>query len=199
MIKIFFFYFLFEVPAAAELDLLRKSQGRQKVTRKRRAAVRSSRKLERRLRRVMRTARRASNVEVPSFLRNLVKETEKMVTFFFKGGSKEAGSVEEDIFDEDDMMPSPYLDRPILEKYISEGGSPLGVNYATASMQGWRAQMEDAHTCMPQLRGELAEWGYFAVFDGHAGTTVAQYCSRNLLEHILATGKHIICIVHHFV
>uniref|UniRef100_A0A8C5ETX2 protein-serine/threonine phosphatase n=1 Tax=Gouania willdenowi TaxID=441366 RepID=A0A8C5ETX2_GOUWI len=85
-------------------------------------------------------------------------------------------------------MPSPYLDRPILEKHISEGGSDLGVNYALASMQGWRAQMEDAHTCMPQLKGELTDWAYFAVFDGHAGNTVAQYCSRNLLEHILATG-----------
>uniref|UniRef100_A0A665ULF7 protein-serine/threonine phosphatase n=1 Tax=Echeneis naucrates TaxID=173247 RepID=A0A665ULF7_ECHNA len=81
----------------------------------------------------------------------------------------------------------PYLERPILEKHVSEGGSQSGLNYAVASMQGWRAQMEDAHTCMPQLRGELTDWGYFAVFDGHAGTTVAQYCSRNLLDHILAT------------
>lgn len=136
----------------------------------------------------MRTARRASNVEVPSFLRQLVKETEKMVTFFFKGGNREAGPGEEDNLDEDDSMPSPYLDHPILEKHVTEGGSQSGVNYAMASMQGWRAQMEDAHTCMPQLRGELAEWGYYAVFDGHAGTTVAQYCSRNLLDHILGTG-----------
>lgn len=150
--------------------------------------ARSSRKLERRLRGVMRTARRASNVEVPSFLRQLVKETEKMVTFFFKGGVKEAGPEEEEDNLDDDSMPSPYLEHPILEKHVSEGGSQLGVNYAVASMQGWRAQMEDAHTCMPQLRGELAEWGYYAVFDGHAGTTVAQYCSRNLLDHILATG-----------
>lgn len=150
--------------------------------------ARSSRKLERRLRGVMRTARRASNVEVPSFLRQLVKETEKMVTFFFKGGVKEAGPVEEEDNSDDDSLPSPYLEHPILEKHVSEGGSQLGVNYAVASMQGWRAQMEDAHTCMPQLRGELAEWGYYAVFDGHAGTTVAQYCSRNLLDHILATG-----------
>ena len=127
-------------------------------------------------------------MEVPSFLRQLVKETEKMVTFFFKGGSREAGPGEEDSLDEDDSMPSPYLERPILEKHVSEGGSRSGMNYAVASMQGWRAQMEDAHTCMPQLRGELTEWGYFAVFDGHAGTTVAQYCSRNLLDHILATG-----------
>ncbi|XP_071380341.1 protein phosphatase, Mg2+/Mn2+ dependent, 1Na (putative) [Centroberyx affinis] len=136
----------------------------------------------------MRTARRASNVEVPSFLRQLVKETEKMVTFFFKGGPREKGSEEEDEIDEDDTLHSPYLDRPILEKNVTEGGSQCGVNYAMASMQGWRAQMEDAHTCMPQLAGELAEWGYFAVFDGHAGTTVAQYCSRNLLDQILATG-----------
>ncbi|XP_033953736.1 protein phosphatase, Mg2+/Mn2+ dependent, 1Na (putative) isoform X1 [Pseudochaenichthys georgianus] len=136
----------------------------------------------------MRMARRASNVEVPSFLRQLAKETEKMVTFFFKGGPKETGAEEEDSFDEDGSMLSPYLDRPILEKHVSEGGSKLGVNYAMANMQGWRSQMEDAHTCKPQLEGELTEWGYFAVFDGHAGTTVAKYCSTNLLGHILATG-----------
>ncbi|KAG8001997.1 Protein phosphatase 1B, partial [Nibea albiflora] len=105
----------------------------------------------------------------------------------FKGGTKEEAPGEEDNSDEDDYM-SPYLDHPILEKHVSEGGSQSGMNYAMASMQGWRTQMEDAHTCMPQLSGELTEWGYFAVFDGHAGTTVAQYCSRNLLDHILATG-----------
>lgn len=136
----------------------------------------------------MRTARRASNVEVPSFLRQLVKETEKMVTFFFKGGSRETEPGEEDNLDEDDGIPSPYLEHPILEKYVSEGGSHVGLNYAVASMQGWRAQMEDAHACMPQLRAELRDWGYFSVFDGHAGTTVAQYCARHLLDHILAAG-----------
>lgn len=137
----------------------------------------------------MRTARRASNVEVPSFLRHLVKETEKMVTFFFKGGTREADPGDEDNSDEDDLMPSPYLEHPILEKHVSEGGCEMGVSYAMASMQGWRAQMEDAHTCIPQLQGDLKEWGYYAVFDGHAGTTVAQYCSKNLLDHILATGN----------
>ncbi|XP_067102521.1 protein phosphatase, Mg2+/Mn2+ dependent, 1Na (putative) [Osmerus mordax] len=136
----------------------------------------------------MRTARRASAVEVPSFLRQLAKETEKMVTFFFKGGQRDNQGGEDGEFEDDDSYPSPYLDRPILEKHISEGGSQWGVNYALASMQGWRVQMEDAHTCMPHLEGELAEWGYFAVFDGHAGSTVAEYCARNLLEHILQTG-----------
>lgn len=167
------------------LDLLRQTKGRRGGTRRRR----SGRKLERRLQKVMRTARRASNVEVPSFLRQLVKETEKMVTFFFKGGTRGPASGEKDNLDENDLMPSPYLEHPILEKLVSEGGSELGLSYAVASMQGWRAQMEDAHTCIPQLRGELKEWGYYAVFDGHAGTTVAQYCSKNLLDHILATGN----------
>ncbi|XP_036392518.1 protein phosphatase, Mg2+/Mn2+ dependent, 1Na (putative) [Megalops cyprinoides] len=135
----------------------------------------------------MRTARRASNVEVPSFLRQLVKETGKMVTFFFKGEKAEGVSngMEDD---EDDDMPSPYLERPILEKHTAEGEAKWGSNYALASMQGWRAQMEDAHTCTPEIDGDLSDWGYFAVFDGHAGSTVAQYCSRNLLDHILATG-----------
>lgn len=170
---------------------MRKTHFRRSGTRRRRAAGKSSRKLEQRLRCVMRTARRASNVEVPSFLRQLVKETEKMVTFFFKGGSRERGCVDEDNLDEEDAMPSPYLDRPILEKHVSEGGSHSGLNYAVASMQGWRAQMEDAHTLMPQLKGDLEDWAYFAVFDGHAGITVAQYCSKNLLDHILTTGTQL--------
>lgn len=127
-------------------------------------------------------------MEVPSFLRQLVKETEKMVTFFFKGGSRERGSDEDDSLDEDDCFPSPYLEHPILEKHVFEGSSQSGLNYAVASMQGWRAQMEDAHTCTPQLSGELKNWGYFAVFDGHAGTTVAQYCSKHLLDRMIATG-----------
>lgn len=149
-----------------------------------------ARKLEHRLRGVMRTARRASTVEVPSFLRQLARETERMVTFFFRGGngSPRDSSGEED--EDEDTMPSPYLDRPQLTKHTAEGGTKSRITYALAGMQGWRAQMEDAHACVPELDGELAEWGYYAVFDGHAGTTVAQYCARNLLTQILASGTY---------
>ncbi|CAL8350363.1 unnamed protein product [Arctogadus glacialis] len=139
----------------------------------------------------MRTARRASNVEVPSFLRQLAKETEKMVTFFFKGGPRERDAGEDrdaDGEDGEDAAPSPYLDRPVLEKVVAEGGCGRGTSYAVASMQGWRSSMEDAHTCLPALKAPLAAWSYYAVFDGHAGSSVAQYCSRNLLDHILASG-----------
>lgn len=137
----------------------------------------------------MRTARRASTVEVPTFLRQLARETERMVTFFFRssnGSPRDTAEEEED----EDAIPSPYLDRPQLTKHTAEGGTKYSMNYALAGMQGWRAQMEDAHACVPELDGELAEWGYYAVFDGHAGTTVAQYCARNLLTHILATGTY---------
>lgn len=141
----------------------------------------------------MRTARRASSVEVPSFLRQLARETERMVTFFFRGGTasgeaspRDGSSSEEE--DDEETIVSPYLDRPVISKHTAEGGTRSGLNYALASMQGWRAQMEDAHTCVPELDGELEEWGYYAVFDGHAGTTVAQYSSRHLLSHIISTG-----------
>ncbi|XP_036381735.1 protein phosphatase, Mg2+/Mn2+ dependent, 1Nb (putative) [Megalops cyprinoides] len=131
----------------------------------------------------MRTARRGS-VEVPAFVRQLVKGTEKMVTSFFRGGRAE-GEEEEG---EEEAVPSPYLDRPVLEKHLVEGHVKWGVSYALASMQGWRAHMEDDHNCFPELGGELTNWGFFAIYDGHAGSAVAQYCSQNLLEYILATG-----------
>lgn len=137
----------------------------------------------------MRTARRASTMEVPSFLRQLVKETEKMVTFFFKGGRRESGT-DVEYFENEEDVGSPYLKRPILEKDTEEGGSKWGVNYGMASMQGWRAQMEDSHTCMPEMTDALPGWSYFAVYDGHAGRTVARYCSRHLLDFILDTGTH---------
>ncbi|XP_063060112.1 protein phosphatase, Mg2+/Mn2+ dependent, 1Nb (putative) isoform X2 [Engraulis encrasicolus] len=86
------------------------------------------------------------------------------------------------------VIPSPYLERPVLDKLLEEGCGPWGVTFACACMQGWRATMEDFHNCYPQLGGRLSDWGFFAVFDGHAGSAVAEHCSRNLLEHILATG-----------
>ncbi|KAJ8372620.1 hypothetical protein AAFF_G00280850 [Aldrovandia affinis] len=127
----------------------------------------------------MRTARRG-NVEVPSFVRQLVRGTEKMVTFF-KGGR---GEEEE----EEEAIPSPYLDRPVLEKHLEEGRASWGLTYALASMQGWRTHMEDDHSCVPELGGELSDWGFFAVYDGHAGSMVARHCSQHLLDYILATG-----------
>lgn len=127
---------------------------------------------------------------MPAFVRQLVKETEKRVSSFFKGGRGGASDREQTGEGEkEEAIPSPYLDRPVLDKLTEEGCARWGLTYALGSMQGWRANMEDFHNCVPQLGGELAEWSFFAVFDGHAGSTVAQYCSQHLLGQILATGK----------
>lgn len=139
----------------------------------------------------MRTSRKGS-VEMPAFVRQLVKETEKRVSSFFKGGRGGAAEGEQaGEGEKEEVIPSPYLDRPVLDKLTEEGCVRWGLTYALGSMQGWRANMEDFHNCVPQLGGELADWSFFAVFDGHAGSTVAQYCSQHLLGHILAAGKRL--------
>ncbi|TRY97921.1 hypothetical protein DNTS_034145 [Danionella cerebrum] len=122
----------------------------------------------------MRTSRKGT-VEMPAFVRQLVKETEKRVTSFFKGGrgggAGDASEGEEG-GEEEGVLPSPYLDRPVLDKHMQEGCASWGLTYALASMQGWRAHMEDFHNCFPQLGGELSHWAFFAVFDGHAGSKI---------------------------
>ncbi|MGH0161405.1 UNVERIFIED_CONTAM: hypothetical protein FKN15_041261 [Acipenser sinensis] len=115
--------------------------------------------------------------QMTSFVRLLARETEKMVSFFFKGGPEE-----------EEGLTRVYLDQPVLDKETGEGGTQGGLRYALASMQGWRAHMEDAQSCVAELPGELSDWCFFAVYDGHAGSKVAQYCSHHLLEHILKTG-----------
>ncbi|KAJ3589318.1 hypothetical protein NHX12_010163 [Muraenolepis orangiensis] len=149
----------------------------------------------------MRTSRKTP-VEMPAFVRQLVKETERRVGSLFKGGGGRGGGaggaegepgMEEggggDLAEVVEAVPSPYLDRPVLDKLVEEGCSRWGLTYALGSMQGWRSTMEDFHNCVPQLGGELADWSFFAVFDGHAGSSVARYCSQHLLGQILATGQ----------
>mmetsp|Transcript_2834 Transcript_2834/g.3164 ORF Transcript_2834/g.3164 Transcript_2834/m.3164 type:complete len:363 (+) Transcript_2834:61-1149(+) len=49
----------------------------------------------------------------------------------------------------------------------------------------YRAKMEDVHTYVANFAEKL-DWGYFAIFDGHAGKQTARWCGNNLhtlLEH----------------
>uniref|UniRef100_A0A667XT56 Protein phosphatase 1B n=1 Tax=Myripristis murdjan TaxID=586833 RepID=A0A667XT56_9TELE len=81
-----------------------------------------------------------------------------------------------------------FLDKPKTEKYNSHGEGN-GLRYGLSSMQGWRVEMEDAHTAVVGLPAPgLAEWSFFAVYDGHAGSRVANYCSKHLLEHIISAS-----------
>ncbi|KAG7492504.1 hypothetical protein MATL_G00015270 [Megalops atlanticus] len=80
-----------------------------------------------------------------------------------------------------------FLDKPKTEKHTAHGAGN-GLRYGLSSMQGWRVEMEDAHTAVVGLPHGLDDWSFFAVYDGHAGSRVANYCSQHLLEHIV-TGS----------
>uniref|UniRef100_A0A3B3BZY1 Protein phosphatase 1B n=1 Tax=Oryzias melastigma TaxID=30732 RepID=A0A3B3BZY1_ORYME len=78
-----------------------------------------------------------------------------------------------------------FLDKPKTEKHNSHGEGN-GLRYGLSSMQGWRVEMEDAHTAVLGLQTPgMSDWSFFAVYDGHAGSKVANYCSKHLLEHII--------------
>lgn len=78
-----------------------------------------------------------------------------------------------------------FLDKPKTEKHNC-CGMGNGLSYGLSSMQGWRVDMEDAHTVVLGLPAPgMADWSFFAVYDGHAGSRVANYCSKHLLEHII--------------
>lgn len=80
-----------------------------------------------------------------------------------------------------------FLDKPKMEKYNS-CGEGNNLRYGLSSMQGWRVEMEDAHTAVIGLPDTLDHWSFFAVYDGHAGSQVAKYCCEHLLEHITSNS-----------
>lgn len=43
----------------------------------------------------------------------------------------------------------------------------------------YRSKMEDVHTYVANF-AERLDWGYFAIFDGHAGKQTARWCGNNL-------------------
>ncbi|XP_053373764.1 protein phosphatase 1B-like [Mercenaria mercenaria] len=79
-----------------------------------------------------------------------------------------------------------FLDKPKTDKH-NEGGVGNGLRYGLASMQGWRVEMEDAHTAVIGLPS-LKDWSFFAVFDGHAGAKASAMCSEQLMNHIISNG-----------
>ncbi|KAJ0005242.1 hypothetical protein NQD34_011456 [Periophthalmus magnuspinnatus] len=81
-----------------------------------------------------------------------------------------------------------FLDKPKTQKHNSHGEGN-GLRYGLSSMQGWRVEMEDAHTAVLGLPApSMKDWSFFAVYDGHAGSKVANYCSKHLLEHIIGAS-----------
>ncbi|XP_066494493.1 probable protein phosphatase 1N [Tiliqua scincoides] len=106
-----------------------------------------------------------------SFVRLLVSEVQRMLSQFWKA-------------EQEAEAPTFFLEAPQTKKLLEQGEAG-GLRFGLGSMQGWRAHMEDAHTTQLQLPGALAGWAFFAVYDGHAGSTVARFCAQHLLEHVL--------------
>ncbi|XP_041035240.1 protein phosphatase 1B-like [Carcharodon carcharias] len=109
--------------------------------------------------------------QLTAFLRQVVKETERVVSYFFKGGEMEEVGT--------------HLENPVtfLEQ---DHGSGNGLRYGLGAMQGWRVEMEDTHCTASCLPAPLGAWSFFAIFDGHGGSRVARYCSEHLLGQVVS-------------
>ncbi|XP_033251356.1 probable protein phosphatase CG10417 [Drosophila miranda] len=73
-----------------------------------------------------------------------------------------------------------YLSHPKTEKSSTNELNDLLV-VGASSMQGWRNSQEDAHNCI--LNFDI-NTSFFAVYDGHGGSEVAQYCADKLPEFL---------------
>ncbi|KAG9510829.1 Adenylyl cyclase-associated protein 1 [Fragariocoptes setiger] len=82
-----------------------------------------------------------------------------------------------------------FLDKPRTEKSSEQGGG-LGLRYGVCSMQGWRTEMEDAHSSRIGLPLGFDDWSFFTVFDGHAGKKVSALAADNLIKSIFVEGVY---------
>ncbi|CAN3374581.1 hypothetical protein DIURU_001020 [Diutina rugosa] len=58
-------------------------------------------------------------------------------------------------------------------------GLSFKVGVAENKNSTYRNKMEDVHTYIANF-AERVDWGYFAIFDGHAGKDTARWCGNNL-------------------
>lgn len=75
------------------------------------------------------------------------------------------------------------LSEPVTVKNTSSCENHY-VKVGSSCMQGWRINMEDAHTHLLTLPSDKDSC-YFGVFDGHGGAKVAQYAGNNLHKRIV--------------
>ncbi|MQL81661.1 hypothetical protein Taro_014127, partial [Colocasia esculenta] len=79
-----------------------------------------------------------------------------------------------------------YLSTPKTEKF-SEDGENERLRFGLSSMQGWRANMEDAHAALPDLDNCTS---FFGVYDGHGGKVVAKFCAKYLHTQVLKSEAY---------
>jgi serine/threonine protein phosphatase PrpC len=106
----------------------------------------------------------------------------------------------------DTLRRSDMCVKPVTTK-VSEAGEDARVRYGFSCMQGWRRSMEDAHSMVLDMSTiadsackEAVAAGHggagdkshslFAVFDGHCGATVAQFCGKRIPGFLAASPAY---------
>eukprot|EP00794_Sanderia_malayensis_P004672 gene4672-5281_t len=79
-----------------------------------------------------------------------------------------------------------YLNKPVTEKKSTDSECN-GLIFGASEMQGWRVSMEDAWNALLDFDKSTS---MFAVYDGHGGQEVAQYCAKRLPEFIRKTEAY---------
>ncbi|GET87198.1 protein phosphatase 2C, putative [Leishmania tarentolae] len=74
----------------------------------------------------------------------------------------------------------PFGSKPTTDFHSETHTDNPYFDIAVGDMQGWRAQMEDAHLVNVKFLsdGANSKEGYFGVFDGHSGVQCANLCSQ---------------------
>ena len=88
-----------------------------------------------------------------------------------------------DTSDPVDSPPANHSSSKSRSKTTSEydpfAGLSFHVGVAENKNTTYRSKMEDVHTYIANF-AERVDWGYFAIFDGHAGKESARWCGNNL-------------------
>lgn len=78
-----------------------------------------------------------------------------------------------------------YLSEPVTEKH-SDNGTTTQYSHGSSAMQGWRKGMEDSHV-HTSIGDDVA---LYAVFDGHGGAQVADFCQRHIAEVVISCEQY---------
>ncbi|KAL1459198.1 hypothetical protein WDU94_011205 [Cyamophila willieti] len=81
-----------------------------------------------------------------------------------------------------------YLSEPETTKTCSGVHDAL-YKGGSCSMQGWRSNMEDHHNLILNLPDD-PKAAFFAVYDGHGGSSIAEYAKNHLHKHIVRRSEY---------
>lgn len=81
------------------------------------------------------------------------------------------------------------LSEPVTKKETASCANSL-YKVGSSCMQGWRINMEDAHTHLLAVPDD-SKAAFFAVYDGHGGSKVSQYAGTHLHKLIVTNPSYV--------